>query len=244
MFRTSSRARRHAARAAHRTHEFQPCEHSGRDRFRAIRSRMISEQERYWGSARYARWGGPRSRRGGSSIIAGRLSRSGHKPVSRFAAQQRRGLPSTPPRATGPATPQSHKLAIGRSRPARSRAPRRPATAAGRERVANLGCANLSSVARRLDERMASRTWEGGVASSHAELEAADKEFWSRAGASARVTASLLLALEVDALSNPDGSSPRIDRTVFGVRRRGHALHAGGRTRRGSTRASALDQRR
>jgi hypothetical protein len=62
--------------------------------------------------------------------------------------------------------------------------------------------------------------WVGGIARSHAELEAIDRRFWEKAGPSERVAVSLILAVETWRLAHPGAVTPRLDRSVFGVRRR------------------------
>src|SRR6185503_15221848 len=86
--------------------------------------------------------------------------------------------------------------------------------------------------------------WSGGRVSTHAELDAADQQFWREAGPSARVGASILLSLEAWALSHPNETSPGFDRAVFGIRRRRRTVPAGGGARGSRSRPSALDERR
>lgn len=62
--------------------------------------------------------------------------------------------------------------------------------------------------------------WVGGRVRSHDKLERADERFWQEAGPSARVAASIDLALTAHALVNPGESVDRIDRAVGGVGRR------------------------
>ena len=64
------------------------------------------------------------------------------------------------------------------------------------------------------------RTWSGGVAHSFAEMDEIDLQFWLRATPAERVRAVTELALTIFEPRTNDGSAPRLQRSVGGVRPR------------------------
>ena len=62
------------------------------------------------------------------------------------------------------------------------------------------------------------RTWSGGVAHSFAEMDEIDLQFWLRATPAERVRAVTELIDEMRAMMGEDGPTPRLQRSVGGVR--------------------------
>ncbi len=69
---------------------------------------------------------------------------------------------------------------------------------------------------RRAAERQ--RTWTGGIARGFTEMEAADLAFWMAATAGERIRGVTMLIDEMRAMMGEDGPTPRLQRTVGGVR--------------------------
>jgi hypothetical protein len=77
----------------------------------------------------------------------------------------------------------------------------------------------MSERERRAEQRR--RQWVGGVAHGFAEAEAMDIAFWASASPAERVRGVTLLTAELRWTEGDDGSAPRLQRTVGGVRPRG-----------------------
>ncbi len=73
--------------------------------------------------------------------------------------------------------------------------------------------------ARRAEERR--RTWRGGVAHSFEEMEAVDLDFWLAMTPADRLRAMWSATEDQLALQGENGPSPRLQRSVGGVRTRG-----------------------
>jgi hypothetical protein len=69
---------------------------------------------------------------------------------------------------------------------------------------------------RRAEERR--RTWTGGVAHGFAEMEKADLEFWMSATPEQRILGVTQLIDEMRGIRGDRGPTPRLQRTVGGVR--------------------------
>ncbi len=64
------------------------------------------------------------------------------------------------------------------------------------------------------------KRWRGGVAHSHADMAARDLEFWAAATPEERLAAVFELMEQLRLLGGNDGTAPRLDRSVGGVRPR------------------------
>jgi hypothetical protein len=72
------------------------------------------------------------------------------------------------------------------------------------------------------EQRRARRasTWRGGVTKSFAEMEEADWEFWQAMTPEARLRSIWSIVEETLALQGHDGPTPRLQRSIGGVRPR------------------------
>jgi len=69
---------------------------------------------------------------------------------------------------------------------------------------------------RRANERR--KTWTGGVAHGFSEMQEADLAFWMAATPSERIRSVTMLIDEMRVMGGEDGPTPRLQRTVGGVR--------------------------